>query len=84
MSYNRYSYERICLNLNLITFSSSEQSWLFLLSGCPKILQEDRVVCDPLLRIEIDEMQAMSKQTATRDIIEDFTDQLNEEDEESG
>lgn len=50
--------------------------------GCPKLLRADRVVCDPLLRIEIEEMKATSKQTGPTNIIEDFTD-LNEEEEES-
>lgn len=39
-------------------------------SGCPKILQADKVVSDPLLLIEIDEMRRMNKET---DAIEDFT-----------
>lgn len=52
------------------------------ITGCPKILQADRVVCDPLLCIEIEEMKAMSKQSGATNIIEDFTD-LNEEVEES-
>ncbi|KAK6134550.1 hypothetical protein DH2020_031720 [Rehmannia glutinosa] len=48
-------------------------------AGCPKKLQADRVVCDPLLLIEIDELRSMSKQHARDDVIEDFT-QLDEED----
>ncbi|CAK9179347.1 unnamed protein product [Ilex paraguariensis] len=48
------------------------------MSGCPKILQAERVVCDPLLLIEIDEMRSMSKQTTRFDVIEDFT-ELDEE-----
>uniref|UniRef100_A0A5B7BW82 Putative E3 SUMO-protein ligase MMS21 isoform X1 n=1 Tax=Davidia involucrata TaxID=16924 RepID=A0A5B7BW82_DAVIN len=48
-------------------------------TGCPKILQAERVVCDPLLLIEIDEAHSMNKQTARPDIIEDFT-ELEEED----
>ncbi|KAK9150266.1 hypothetical protein Syun_008575 [Stephania yunnanensis] len=42
-------------------------------AGCPKILQAGRVVCDPLLRIEIDEMRSMSHQTGRSIPIEDFT-----------
>lgn len=53
-----------------------------LIPGCPKLLQADRVVCDPLLCIEIEEMKAMSKQSGATNIIEDFTD-LNEEGEDS-
>lgn len=41
-------------------------------SGCPKKLQADRVVCDTLLLIEIDELRSMSKQHARSGII-DFT-----------
>ncbi|KAL1815337.1 hypothetical protein ACET3Z_017911 [Daucus carota] len=51
------------------------------ITGCPKILREDRVVCDPLLRIEIEEMKAMSKESGPTNIVEDFTD-LNEEESE--
>lgn len=39
------------------------------------------VMCDPLLRIEIDEARAMSKQTAATEVIEDFTELEEEEDE---
>ncbi|KAF8409178.1 hypothetical protein HHK36_005252 [Tetracentron sinense] len=48
-------------------------------AGCPKILQAGRVVCDPLLLIEIDEMRSMSKQTAIPTVVEDFT-ELDDED----
>ncbi|KAL6554204.1 hypothetical protein OROMI_019877 [Orobanche minor] len=48
-------------------------------AGCPKKLQADRLVCDPLLLIEIDEMRAMSKQQSRADVIEDIT-ELSEED----
>lgn len=41
------------------------------------------MVCDPLLRIEIEEMKAMSKETDPDNIIEDVT-ELDDEDEESG
>lgn len=67
-------------NIDDISFSYFDGASNFFLPGCPKTLEEERVVCDPLLRIEIDE--ATSKQTA-RDDIEDFTN-LNDEDEESG
>lgn len=39
------------------------------LSGCPRILQADKLVQDPLLLIEIDEMRKMNKETE----VEDFT-----------
>ncbi|GAV63908.1 zf-Nse domain-containing protein [Cephalotus follicularis] len=40
-------------------------------TGCPKMAI--RVVCDPLLHAEIDELRTMSKQTARPGVIEDFT-----------
>lgn len=43
------------------------------------MLRPDRVVCDPLLLIEIDEMRSMNKESTRRDVIEDFT-ELDEED----
>lgn len=49
------------------------------LSGCPKILKAQRVLCDPFLLIEIDEVLSMSKQNARPDAIEDFT-ALDEDD----
>ncbi|KAL6999569.1 hypothetical protein U1Q18_000728 [Sarracenia purpurea var. burkii] len=49
-------------------------------AGCPKILLEKRVVCDPLLLVEIDEMRLLNKQSAKPDVVEDFT-ELDEEDD---
>ncbi|CAN4104213.1 unnamed protein product [Withania somnifera] len=48
-------------------------------AGCPKILKAQRVLCDPFLLIEIDEVHSMSKQNARPDVIEDFT-ALDDED----
>ncbi|XP_054816285.1 E3 SUMO-protein ligase MMS21 [Prosopis cineraria] len=39
-------------------------------TGCPKFLKADKVVCDPLLLVEIDEVRKMDKGT---DLVEDFT-----------
>ncbi|XP_020235911.1 E3 SUMO-protein ligase MMS21 [Cajanus cajan] len=39
------------------------------ISGCPKILQADKLVQDPLLLVEIDEMRKMNKETD----VEDYT-----------
>ncbi|KAG6637261.1 hypothetical protein I3843_11G162200 [Carya illinoinensis] len=47
-------------------------------AGCPKLLQAEKLVCDPLLLFEIDEMRTMSNQTARTDVIEDCT-ELDEE-----
>ncbi|KAL4308932.1 hypothetical protein GQ457_01G004310 [Hibiscus cannabinus] len=42
-------------------------------SACPKMLQAKRVVCDPLLLFEIEELRTSSRQAARADGIEDFT-----------
>lgn len=42
-------------------------------AGCPRKLQVSKVVCDPLLLVDIDEMRRTSKETARTDMIEDFT-----------
>ena len=38
-------------------------------------------MCDPLLLIEIEEKRAMSRQTATAEVIEDFTELDETEDD---
>ncbi|CAH1425687.1 unnamed protein product [Lactuca virosa] len=50
------------------------------MAACPKIVIAERVFCDPLLRIEIDESRSMNKQTERPNIIEDFTQESEEED----
>lgn len=53
--------------------------WLFFfLSGCPKNLRVEKVVHDPLLVAEIEEMRSMSEQFARTNVVEDFT-ELDEE-----
>ncbi|MQM03596.1 hypothetical protein Taro_036380 [Colocasia esculenta] len=42
-------------------------------AGCPRILQVDRVVCDPLLPIEIDEMRSRGSEMVHSTVVEDFT-----------
>ncbi|KAI3815021.1 hypothetical protein L1987_14672 [Smallanthus sonchifolius] len=49
-------------------------------AACPKIIIADRVVCDPLLKIEIEESHAMNQQTSRPNIIEDFTQDSENED----
>lgn len=66
------AHEFIIFCLNLTTYH------FFLASGCPKLLQAEKLVCDPLLLFEIDEMRTMSNQTARTDVIEDCT-ELDEE-----
>lgn len=48
-------------------------------AGCPKVLVAERVACDPLLCIEIDEMRSTKKETATPEMVEDFTELEDEE-----
>lgn len=50
-------------------------------AGCPKILVKEKVVCDPFLLVEIEEMSSLNKQTARPDVVEDFT---ATDDEDSG
>lgn len=42
-------------------------------AGCPKILQAQRVICDPLLPIEIEEMRSTENATEKPTMVEDFT-----------
>ncbi|XP_050216862.1 E3 SUMO-protein ligase MMS21 [Mercurialis annua] len=48
------------------------------IAGCPRILQAAKLICDPLLLVEIDELRSSNRQTAN--VFEDFTD-LNEDDD---
>ncbi|XP_039799865.1 E3 SUMO-protein ligase MMS21-like [Panicum virgatum] len=51
------------------------------IAGCPRVLQIGKVVCDPLLRIEIDELRSSEPAVANATNVEDFTDVLDEDDE---
>eukprot|EP00268_Persea_americana_P058141 TRINITY_DN7010_c0_g1_i3.p1 TRINITY_DN7010_c0_g1~~TRINITY_DN7010_c0_g1_i3.p1 ORF type:complete len:254 (+),score=56.64 TRINITY_DN7010_c0_g1_i3:316-1077(+) len=42
-------------------------------AGCPKMLERRKLLCDPLLLIEIDELRSQSLQTAPSTVVEDFT-----------
>ncbi|GAB2284479.1 hypothetical protein Dimus_018931 [Dionaea muscipula] len=42
-------------------------------SGCPKVLQSDRVVSDHLLLVEIEELRSSAVEAAVAEVIEDFT-----------
>ncbi|KAL9232442.1 hypothetical protein vseg_007554 [Gypsophila vaccaria] len=42
-------------------------------AGCPKPLHSDRVVCDALLLVDIEEMRSQNKQTEATGVFEDFT-----------
>lgn len=52
------------------------------LSGCPRFLRQDKVVSDPLLLVEIEEMRSMSKENMTATLVEDFTMTDDEEEED--
>ncbi|CAL1373347.1 unnamed protein product [Linum trigynum] len=43
------------------------------IAGCPKFLQAHRLVCDPFLLTEIDELRSMNQQTEQAQNVEDFT-----------
>lgn len=48
-------------------------------SACPKIIIADRVVCDALLHVEIEESRAMNQRASKPNIIEDFTEDSENE-----
>ncbi|XP_062180412.1 E3 SUMO-protein ligase MMS21 [Phragmites australis] len=50
------------------------------IAGCPRVLQIGKVVCDPLLRVEIEELRSSEPSAANATNIEDFTD-LPDDDE---
>lgn len=66
----KHIYEKAAIMRHIMSKASQGNCPI---AGCPKRLQADRVVCDPLLLIEIDEAHT-SKHSATGGIIEDFTD----------
>ncbi|OVA11217.1 E3 SUMO-protein ligase Nse2 (Mms21) [Macleaya cordata] len=71
----KHIYEKKVVMHYIRTKNSSPQCPV---AGCPKILQAGRVVCDPLLLIEIDEMRSINNQTVRPSVVEDFT-ELDEE-----
>ncbi|OEL30687.1 E3 SUMO-protein ligase MMS21 [Dichanthelium oligosanthes] len=52
------------------------------IAGCPRVLQIGKVVCDPLLLIEIEELRSSEPGAANATNIEDFTDLLDEDEDE--
>ncbi|KAJ6770622.1 hypothetical protein OIU79_021304 [Salix purpurea] len=52
------------------------------ITGCPRFLRQDKVVSDPLLLVEIEEMRSMSKENMTATLVEDFTMTDDEEEED--
>ncbi|CAN6354361.1 unnamed protein product [Urochloa humidicola] len=51
------------------------------IAGCPRVLQVGKVVCDPLLLIEIDELRSSEPAVPNATNIEDVTDLLDEDEE---
>lgn len=43
-------------------------------AGCPKILKQERVICDGLLHIEIDELRSAENETVEPTMVEDLID----------
>ncbi|KAJ1264075.1 hypothetical protein BS78_09G234800 [Paspalum vaginatum] len=52
------------------------------IAGCPRILQIGNVVCDPLLRIEIEELRSSGPSAPNATNVEDFTDLLDEDEDD--
>nr|XP_043626296.1 E3 SUMO-protein ligase MMS21 [Erigeron canadensis] len=74
----KHIYERKAI----MQYISSKYSNRCPVAGCPKTMIAARVVCDPLLLIEIEESRAMNKDTIPPNIIEDFTEDTDEENSE--
>ncbi|CAN8269312.1 unnamed protein product [Cochlearia groenlandica] len=49
------------------------------IAACRGKLQNNKVICDPMLKYEIEEMRAMNKQSNGTGVIEDFTDVVTED-----
>ncbi|ESQ48460.1 hypothetical protein EUTSA_v10021394mg [Eutrema salsugineum] len=49
------------------------------IAGCRGKLQNNKVVCDPMLKYEIEELRTMNKQSNRGEVIEDFTDLVDED-----
>ncbi|CAI0440948.1 unnamed protein product [Linum tenue] len=43
------------------------------IAGCPKVLQAQKLVCDPFLLAEIEELRSINQQTEQAQNVEDFT-----------
>ncbi|AQK88511.1 hypothetical protein Zm00014a_015876 [Zea mays] len=51
------------------------------IAGCPRVLERGKVICDPFLLIEIEELRSSETAAPNATNIDDWTD-LNDEDEE--
>lgn len=47
--------------------------------GCVGKLQNNKVICDQMLKFEIEEMRSLNKQSNRAEVIEDFTDDVDED-----
>lgn len=52
------------------------------IAGCPRLLQIGKVVCDPLLPIEIEELRSSGPTAPNATNVEDFTDLLDEDEDD--
>ncbi|EOA31211.1 hypothetical protein CARUB_v10014377mg, partial [Capsella rubella] len=48
-------------------------------AGCRGKLQNNKVICDAMLTVEIEEMRSLNKQSNRAEVIEDFTEDVNED-----
>ncbi|KFK38861.1 hypothetical protein AALP_AA3G170000 [Arabis alpina] len=48
-------------------------------AACVGRLQHNKVVCDPMLKFEIEELRSLNKQSNRTEVIEDFTDAVDED-----
>jgi len=48
-------------------------------SGCRGKLQNSKVICDAMLKFEIEEMRSLNKQSNRAEVIEDFTEDVDED-----
>ncbi|XP_066363671.1 E3 SUMO-protein ligase MMS21-like [Miscanthus floridulus] len=51
------------------------------IAGCPRVLERGKVICDPLLRIEIEELRSSETGAPNATNIDDLTDLIDDDDE---
>lgn len=61
-----------CSSSSVLVSDSYGHTWLES-SGCRGKLKSNKVVCDPMLKFEIEELRTMNKQSNRDEVIEDFT-----------
>lgn len=65
----------------IIHYIRSKKSPKCPIAGCPRVLQVGKVVCDSLLRVEIEELRSSGPAARNATNIEDFTDVIDDEDD---